>query len=71
MFNHSRAEMNYRENHGIWSIDKPVGISALCAIVAFSCVMLLPASLQHMGIDKFRISNSCSRCATPEETLRV
>ena len=50
-FNHSRAEIkNCRENHGVWSIDEPVDISALCAIAAFSCGMLIPASLQYMGI---------------------
>jgi hypothetical protein len=64
-FNHSRAEI--RENHGVWSIDEPVYITDLCAIVAFSCVMLFSASLQYMDIDQFRISNSSSRCPTAEE----
>jgi hypothetical protein len=40
--NHPRVEIkNYRENHGICSIDEPVHISALWAVVAFGCETLL------------------------------
>jgi hypothetical protein len=50
-FYHTRAEIkNYRENHETWSIGETVNISALCAIIAFSCGKLLLASLQYMGI---------------------